>query len=1083
MRIKAIFTLTFILSLNCLFSQVGIGTTTPNGALEIKSSTNGVLVSNVVLTSRNIEAPVVNPNGGAILVGTLVWNTSTAGNSPNNVTPGFYYWDGSLWVAIAGDGGKNWTTTGNAGTTAGTNYIGTTDAIDFVTRTNSIEKMRVTSAGNVGINTPTPTATALLTINPNTNAIRSGIDMTMTNAASTAFAINVAAANANSRGYFYDNTSIANGVFFGAGALLSTTNIVSGFLGYRNGSGLSYGIYGINGTNAAYGTNSNTWAAFLQGRTVISSESTPTSLLGTDLEVRNTTTGAAAPATISIRQTTAQVTNGNVLANLNFGDNYATTPQAQIQVSRDATASSSADIPTAMTFSTIADATATLSERMRITNAGNVGIGASPNASAMLDINASNRGLLIPNVALTARNTVGPITAPATSLLVYNTATAGVSPNNIFPGYYYWNGSAWIAFTGSGGNDWSINGNSGTGAANYVGTSDAVSLKIATNGVERMRVLTTTGQVVVNNTGAPFGSDRFSVYNTSATDYAINGYSSSTGVGVYGENTGGGTGVQGFNNSIGTGVRGINTSTGAGVFGSTAGSTSAGVFGVANVANGAAVYGTTNGNSGTGIFGNTSGTSGIGVYGQSSGTSGTGVWGYANNTLADGVYGEATQAGRYGVWGVNNNATGIGVRGSSTGTSGFGVYGIQTQASRPGVFGLNDNAIGFGIYGTSAGISGIGVYGTSAGATGFGVYGTNSNVTGTGIFGITNSTTGANFGVRGQSASNTGFGILATNTNTSGTGLLVSGNNTTQNYLGTGSGASINGTNIGTLSFGTSSASGNGVIGIGNNLTSSIFVPSTGAGTVGIGNQFGVIGFATTTINTNGANTSITNGANASAGGYFEVLNGGSAQTWSYVGVRDDTGVNRKIIGNGTVNTIVKNLEGKLVALSCPEAPENLFQDYGNGKLINGKAHITLDPILSKNIAVNDKHPLRVFIQLEGDCKGVYVSNKTQYGFDVTELKNGNSNVSFTYSIVANRADEINPDGTLAKYSEERFSPAPGPIVKTKTESEKLATNLEIQNKTEIKAIANEQPIKEVKIITSDKSIKEDKIKTSEDLH
>ena len=79
--------------------------------------------------------------------------------------------------------------------------------------------------------------------------------------------------------------------------------------------------------------------------------------------------------------------------------------------------------------------------------AQNIGInstGATPDASAMLDIVASDKGLLIPRVSLTATNLVGPITSPATSLLVYNEATAGTSPNNVVPGYYYWDGSQWI---------------------------------------------------------------------------------------------------------------------------------------------------------------------------------------------------------------------------------------------------------------------------------------------------------------------------------------------------------------------------------------------------------------------------------------------------------------------------------------------------------------------------------------------------------------------------------------------------------------------------------------------------------------
>lgn len=59
-------------------------------------------------------------------------------------------WDDTnkYWVNGTGGSGSGWSLTGNAGTTAGTNFIGTTDAIDFVVKTNNTERMRVTSAGN-----------------------------------------------------------------------------------------------------------------------------------------------------------------------------------------------------------------------------------------------------------------------------------------------------------------------------------------------------------------------------------------------------------------------------------------------------------------------------------------------------------------------------------------------------------------------------------------------------------------------------------------------------------------------------------------------------------------------------------------------------------------------------------------------------------------------------------------------------------------------------------------------------------------------------------------------------------------------
>jgi hypothetical protein len=74
------------------------------------------------------------------------------------------------------------------------------------------------------------------------------------------------------------------------------------------------------------------------------------------------------------------------------------------------------------------------------------GIGTStPSPSAKLEVASSNQGFLPPRIALTATNAASPVTSPATGLLVYNTATTGTPPNNVAPGYYYWNGSAWVA--------------------------------------------------------------------------------------------------------------------------------------------------------------------------------------------------------------------------------------------------------------------------------------------------------------------------------------------------------------------------------------------------------------------------------------------------------------------------------------------------------------------------------------------------------------------------------------------------------------------------------------------------------------
>lgn len=132
--------------------------------------------------------------------------------------------------------------------------------------------------------------------------------------------------------------------------------------------------------------------------------------------------------------------------------------------------------------------------------------GSSAHASSMLDVEATDKGLLIPRVALTSTNVAAPVTSPANSLLVYNTNTSGVAPNNVTPGYYYWDGSAWVRLaTGNNNDDWDLLGNAGTNPAiNYLGTSDAVDLVVRTNNIERMRVLG-SGNVGIGVTNPGYG--------------------------------------------------------------------------------------------------------------------------------------------------------------------------------------------------------------------------------------------------------------------------------------------------------------------------------------------------------------------------------------------------------------------------------------------------------------------------------------------------------------------------------------------------------------------------------------------------
>jgi hypothetical protein len=64
---------------------------------------------------------------------------------------------------------------------------------------------------------------------------------------------------------------------------------------------------------------------------------------------------------------------------------------------------------------------ATPTERARIDNNGNVGIGATANASAILDVQSTTKGVRMPNMTTTQKNA---ITSPAAGLMVFDTTLA-----------------------------------------------------------------------------------------------------------------------------------------------------------------------------------------------------------------------------------------------------------------------------------------------------------------------------------------------------------------------------------------------------------------------------------------------------------------------------------------------------------------------------------------------------------------------------------------------------------------------------------------------------------------------------------
>lgn len=201
---------------------------------------------------------------------------------------------------------------------------------------------------------------------------------------------------------------------------------------------------------------------------------------------------------------------------------------------------------------------------MNIVNAQqNVGFGTtSPHASALLDMTATDKGLLIPRVTLLAiNNGTAPVNNPATGLLVYNSA------GSLEKGFYYWDGTQWV-MVGAGGSsecttlDGAYNcGGAGAGriinanngaveiklpssgtdlAALYVESNKGASIPAATAGIEVLH--TEFGAALfaeITKTTNPYPTVQ-AITNTSLTGTNI-----SSGISGYHEGTGIGAGVWG----------------------------------------------------------------------------------------------------------------------------------------------------------------------------------------------------------------------------------------------------------------------------------------------------------------------------------------------------------------------------------------------------------------------------------------------------------------------------------------------------------------------------------------------------------
>ena len=143
-----------ICGVTSMTAQVGINTETPKATLEVvakdtlsAATAEGVIVPH--LTGAQLQSK--DASYGKNQTDAIVYVTSSspqarvAGAKTINITePGYYYFDGNVWVALTGGASvatsdNDWHNTGNAGTSSDTNFLGTTDDNDLIFKRNGVQ--------------------------------------------------------------------------------------------------------------------------------------------------------------------------------------------------------------------------------------------------------------------------------------------------------------------------------------------------------------------------------------------------------------------------------------------------------------------------------------------------------------------------------------------------------------------------------------------------------------------------------------------------------------------------------------------------------------------------------------------------------------------------------------------------------------------------------------------------------------------------------------------------------------------------------------------------------------------------------
>jgi hypothetical protein len=320
-------------------------------------------------------------------------------------------------------------------------------------------------------------------------------------------------------------------------------------------------------------------------------------------------------------------------------------------------------------------------------------------------------------------------------------------------------------------------------------------------------------------------------------------------------------------------------------------------------------------------------------------------------------------AANIGVWGIATNASATGVEGEAT--SGYGVLGVDNASSgvSVGVAGVSDSSAGYGVQGTS---SNVGVYGSGTGTAGYGVDGHGTLM---GVKGVGTGTSGTSIGVYGQTADTTGYGVEGASSNVGVYGAADGSSTTSEGFGGF---AGIWGDTGGEAD----SRFYVGILGTADDNFAGYFVNDTGSDATNP--TLELVNLTTT------------------PGALLLATESGTDDICTI-----DAGAD--LTCSGTIKGVVQVEKGaRKVSLYAMQSAENWFEDAGSGHLSNGSASIALDPTFAQTVNLGVEY--HVFLTPNGDCKGLYVSQKSATSFEVHELGGGTSSVGFDYRIMAKRS-------------------------------------------------------------------------------